>query len=424
MDWFQIGNGVPQGCILSPFLFNLYAEYIMWNARLNEAQAGINIAGRNISDLRYADDTTLTAESKEKLKSLLMKMKEESEKAGLKFSVQKMKIMASSPITLWQIEGETVETMTDFIFLGSKITADGECSHEIKRCLLLGRKVMTNLDSILKNRDITLPTKVSLVKAMVSPVVVYGSESWTIKKTECQRIDANCGVGEDSWESLVRISNKSILNIHWKDWCWSWSSNTLATWWEELTDWKRPWCWERLKSGGEGNDKGWDGWMASPTQWTWIWASSGRWWRAGKPGVQQSMGSQRGGEADTTEQLVLSSSRSAHSDHSTTSRWQLWWRDSLAFPCKQSSTIHQILYLLSFLYVFYLLMTAPWLYTAPWLSATLGSLDLFQYLISLRLWKLLLWSHHHPSQHEWSDVLHSFSDVFLSSSFPHTWSFW
>ena len=162
----------------------------MRNAGLEEAQAGIKIAGRNISNLRYADDTILMAESEEELKSLLMKVKEESEKVGLKLSIQKTKIMASSPITSWQIDGETVETVSDFIFLGSRITADGDCSHEIKRHLLLGRKVMTNLDSILKSRDITLPTKVCLVKAMVFPVVMYGCESWTAKKAEHQRIDA------------------------------------------------------------------------------------------------------------------------------------------------------------------------------------------------------------------------------------------
>ena len=156
----------------------------MRNAGLEEAQAGIKIAGRNINNLRCADDTTLMEESEE-LKSLLMKVKEESEKVGLKLNIQKTKIMASSPITSWQIDGETVETMAAFIFLGSKITADGNCSHEIKRCLLLGRKVMTNLDSTLKSRDITLPTKVRLVKAMVFPVVMYGCESWTMKKAEC-----------------------------------------------------------------------------------------------------------------------------------------------------------------------------------------------------------------------------------------------
>ena len=150
-----------------------------------DAQAGITIARRNINNLRYAEDTTLMAESKEKLKSLLMKVKEESGKAGLKLNIQKTKIMASSPITSWEIDGETVETVSDFLFLGSKITADGDYSHEIKRRLLLGRKVMTNLDSIFKSRDITLPTNVHLVKAMVFPMVMYGCENWTVKKAEC-----------------------------------------------------------------------------------------------------------------------------------------------------------------------------------------------------------------------------------------------
>ena len=173
-DWFQIGKGVCQGCILSPCLFNFYAEYIMRNAGLDEAQAGIKIAKRNINNLRYADDTTLMAESEEELKSLLMKVKEKSEKVDLKLTIQKTKIMASGPTTSWEIDGEIVETVADFILGGSKITADGDCSHEIKRRLLLGRKVMTNLDSILKSRDITLPTKVRLVKTMVFPVVMYG----------------------------------------------------------------------------------------------------------------------------------------------------------------------------------------------------------------------------------------------------------
>ena len=183
-DWFQIGKGVRQGYVLSPCLFNFYAEYIMRNAGLDEAQAAIKIVGRNINNLRYADDTTIMAESEEKLKSLLMKVKEESEKVGLKLNIQKTKIMASSPITSWQIDGETMETVIDFIFLGSKITADGDCSHEIKRRLLLGRKVMTNLDSIFKSRDISLPTKVCLVKAMVSPVVMYGYEFGAIMKAD------------------------------------------------------------------------------------------------------------------------------------------------------------------------------------------------------------------------------------------------
>ena len=183
-DLFQIGKGVHQGCILSPCLFNLSAEHIMRNTGLEEAQAG-----RNINNLRYADDTTLMAESEEELKSLLMKVKEESER-WLKAQHSENKIMAPSPITSWQIDGETVETVADFIFLGSKIPADGDCSREIKRCLLLGRKVMTNLDSILKSRDITLPAKVHLVKAMVFPIAMYGYESWTIKKAGHRRTDA------------------------------------------------------------------------------------------------------------------------------------------------------------------------------------------------------------------------------------------
>ena len=171
--------------MLTLCLFNLYAEYIMKNAGLEETQAGIKIAGRNINNLRYANDTTVMAESEEELKSLLMKVKKESEKPGLKLNIQKTKIMSSTSITSWEIDGETVETVADFIFLGSKITADGDCSHEIKRCLLLGRKVMANLDSILKSRDITWPTKVRLVGAMVFPVVMYGCDSWTIRKAEC-----------------------------------------------------------------------------------------------------------------------------------------------------------------------------------------------------------------------------------------------
>ena len=186
----------------------------MRNAGLEEAQAGIKIAWRNISNLRYADDTTLMAESKEQLKSLLMKVKEESEKVGLKLNIQKTKIIASGPITSWEIDGETVETVSDFIFLSSNITVDGDYSHEIKSCLFLGRRVMTNLDNILKSRDITLPTKVCLVKAMVFPVLMYGCESWTIRRAECRRIDAFelwC------WRRLLRVpwtarrSNQSIL---------------------------------------------------------------------------------------------------------------------------------------------------------------------------------------------------------------------
>ena len=182
--WVKIGKGAYQGCILAPCLFNLYAEYIMQNARLDEAQVGIKIARININNLRYADDTTLIAESDDELKSLLMKVKEENDKAGLKLNIRKTKIMASSPITSWQVAGETMEIVRDIIFLGSKITANGDCNHEIKRHLLPGRKAVTNLDIILKSRDITLLTKVHLVKAMVFPVVMYGCESWTIKKVE------------------------------------------------------------------------------------------------------------------------------------------------------------------------------------------------------------------------------------------------
>ena len=196
-----------------------------------------------------------------------MKVKKESEKVGLKLNIEKTNIMASGPITSWPIDGETVEIVADFIFLGSQITADGDCSHEIKRRLLLGRNVMTNLDSILKSRDITLSTKVCLVKAMVFPGVMYGCESWTIKRVEHWRMDAFelwC------WRRLLRVpwtarrSNQSILKeiipgVHWKDWCWSWNSSILATWCEELSHLKRPWCWERLKAGGERDARGWDG---------------------------------------------------------------------------------------------------------------------------------------------------------------------
>ena len=247
----------------------------MRNAGLYEAQAWVKIAGRKINNLRYADDSTLMAEIEEKeQKSLLTKVKKETEKVGLKLNIQKTKIRASGPISSWEIDGETVETVADFTFLGSKITADGDCSHEIKRCLLLGRKVMTNLDSILKSRDITLPTKICLAKALVFPVVMYGCKSWTVKKAERRRID---GFELWCWRRLLRVPGlqgdptspfwrRSVLGVHWKDWCWSWNSNTLATWCEELTHLKRLWCWERLKAGGEGDDWQWDGWMASPMQ--------------------------------------------------------------------------------------------------------------------------------------------------------------
>ena len=282
-DWFQIGKGVPQGCILSPCLFNLYVEYIVRSAGLEEAQAGIKIAGRNISNLRYADDTTLMAESKEELKSLLMKVKEESEKVGLKLNIQKTKIMAPGPNTSnrWGNSGRLC-----FWWL------QNHCRWWLQPwnwCLLLWRKVMTNLESILKSRDITLPPKIRVVKAMVFPVVMYGCESWSIRKAEHWRIDSfeHLWLLWVAWTARTNhsILKKSVLNIHWKDWCWSWNANTLSTWCEELTYLKRPWCWERLKARGEGDNRGWDGWMASRTQWPWVWVNSGCWmdraaWRA------------------------------------------------------------------------------------------------------------------------------------------------
>ena len=220
-----------------------------------------------------------------------------------------MKIMTSSPITSWQIDGEIMKTVRNLIFLGSKITADGDCSHEIKRCLLLWRRAMTNLDSTLKSRDITLPTEVCLVKAMVFPVVMYGCESWTMKKAEHRRIDAFelwC------WRRFLRVpwtarrSNQSILKEITPE-------NSLEGLMVKLklqyfghliwrTDfWKRPRSWERLKAGEVEDDEGWDGWMVSPTQWTWVWASSWRWWCTEKPGVLQSIGSQRVGHDCGTE---------------------------------------------------------------------------------------------------------------------------
>ena len=237
----------------------------MWNDRLDDSQAGISIAGENINNLRYAHNTTVMAEREEEVNSFLMKVKEESE----------------SWLKIWHSENENhgiwshhfianrlgKSGNTDRVyFLGSKITADGECSHEIKRCLFLGRKAMIKLDSVLKSRDITLPTKVHIVKGMVFPVIMY-NVSWTIKKAEHGRIDAfklRC------LRRLLRVlwtarrSSKSILKeinpeYSWKDWFWSWSSNLLATWCEEWTHWKRPWCWERLKTKGEGGGGGWDG---------------------------------------------------------------------------------------------------------------------------------------------------------------------
>ena len=237
-----------------------------------------------------------------------MKVKEENEIVGLKLNIQKTKIMAFGPISSWEIDGKTVETVSDFIFLGSKITADGDCSHEINRRLLLGRKVMNNLDSIFKSREIALPTKFHLVKAMVFLVVMYGCESWSIKKVGHRRIDAFelwC------WRRLLRVpwtarrSNQSILKeispgCSLNGLMLKLNANVLTTWCEELTHWKTPWCWERLKVGGE-RDRGWDDWMASWTQWTWVWVNSGSWWWTGRAGILQSMGLQRIGHDWTTE---------------------------------------------------------------------------------------------------------------------------
>ena len=206
--------------------------------------------------------------------------------------------MASSPITSWQVEGEKMDVVTDFLLLGSKITVDGDCSHEIRRRLLLGRKAMTNLDRVLKSKDITLPTKIHTVKAMVFPVVMCGCESWTSKKAERQRIHAFelwC------WRRLLSLGQqdqtsqswgKSTLDTHWKDWCWS--SSILVIWCEQLTHWKSPWGWEGLRAEGEKGIRGWDGWMASHER-TWTWVNFGRWWETGRPGVLQSMGFQRVG---------------------------------------------------------------------------------------------------------------------------------
>ena len=214
-----------------------------------------------------------------------MKVKEESEKVGLKLNIQKTKIMASSPITSCQIGGQTEETVTDFIFLGSKVTVDGDCSHEIKRRLLLGRKVMTNLDSISKSRDITLPTKIpsSQSSRFFFSVVMYACESWTIKKAEHQRSDTFelwC------WRRLLRVPWTARRSK-------GWNSNTLSTWCEEPFYWRRPWCWEWLRAGGEGDDRGWDCWMVSPSRWTWVWVGSRSWWGTGRPGMLQSTGLQR-----------------------------------------------------------------------------------------------------------------------------------
>ena len=282
----------------------------MKSAGLDEAQAGIKIAGRNINNLRYADDTTLMAESEEKLNSLLMKVKEESEKVGLKLNIQKTKIMASSPITSWEIDGETFETVADFIFLCSKITADGDWSHEIKRPLLLGRKVMTKLDSIFKSRDITLPTKVHLVKAMVFPVAMYGCESWTIKKAECRRIDAF-----ELWlleKTLLRVpwtarrSNQSNLKeispeSSLEGLILKLKLQYFGPLMQRAVSFEKTLMLGKIEGRRRRGYRGWDGWMASPTQWIWVWINPGSWWWTRRPGMLQFMGSQRVGHNWATE---------------------------------------------------------------------------------------------------------------------------
>ena len=278
----------------------------MRNAGLEEAQTGIKIAGRNINNLRYADDTTLMAESEEELKSLLMKVKEENEKVGLKLNIQKTKIMASGPITWWEIDGETVGTVSDFIFWGSKITADDDCSHEIKIRLLLGRKVVTNLDSIFK-REI----KDHLVKAMVFPVVMYGCESWTVKKAEHWRIDA---FDLWCWRKLLRVpwtarrSNQSILKEISSEYSLEGlmlklKLQSFGHLMHRTVSFEKTLMLGKIEGRKRRDDRGWNGWMASPTQWTWVWVNSGSWWW---PGVLRFMGLQRvwhdwGSEMNWTE---------------------------------------------------------------------------------------------------------------------------
>ena len=249
------------------------------------------------------------AESEEELKSLLMKVKVESEKVGLKLYIQKTKIMASGPITSWKIDGETVETLSDFILGGSKITADGDCSHEIKRRLLLGRKGMTNLDRIFKSRDITLPTKIHLVKAIVFPVVMYGCESWTVKKAEHRRIDAFelwC------WKRLLRVpwtagrANQSILKeispgISLEAMILKLKLQYFGHLMRRVDSLEKTLMLGGIGAGGEGDDRGWDGWMASLTRWTWVWVNSGSWWWTGRPGVLRFMGLQRVGHDWVTD---------------------------------------------------------------------------------------------------------------------------
>ena len=290
MDWFKVGEGVHPGCVLSPCLFNLYAEYIMWNAGLGEAQAWIKISGRNIKNLRYAKHRR----TKEPLDE-----DKESEKACLKLHIQKTKIMGSGPITSWQNNRETMETVTDFIFLGSKITTDVDCSHEIKRHLLLERKATTKLDSILKKQRHYFVYKgpysqiYDFSSTHVWTWVLDHKEGWVLKnwcfwtviweKTlesplDCKEIKPVNPQGNESWIYFGRTDAETEAPILGHP---MWRADSL----------ERPWCWERLRAGGERDDRGSNGWVASSTQWIWVWASSGRWWRAGKPGLLKPVGS-------------------------------------------------------------------------------------------------------------------------------------
>ena len=269
-DWFKIMKGVHEGHILSPCLFNFYSEYIIQKCQAGWIKSWNKLAGRNINNLRHAVDSTLMAESEEELKSLLIRVKEQSEKSGLKLNIKKTMIMASGAITSGQIEWEKVEAVTSFLSLGSKITADGDCSHGIKRPLLLGMEAMANLDSVLKSKDITLSTKFCKAKAMYSPLVKYRCESWSIKKAEHWSIDA---LELWWWRRLLRVPwtarrwNQSIL----KEISSKYSLEglmlklNLQYFGQLMTHWKRPWFWERLKAGEEESNRGWDGWMASLT---------------------------------------------------------------------------------------------------------------------------------------------------------------
>ena len=281
----------------------------MWNARLGEAQAEIKITVRNINNFRYADDTTLLAESEEELKTLLMKVKEQSEKAGVKLNIQETKIMASSPITSWQIDGLTMETMADFIFLGSRITADGDCSHEIKTLAPWKKSNDQPRQRIKKRRHYFTDKGPSSQSYVFSSSHVWmweldHKESWAPKNWCFWTV-----VLEKTLESP--LVSKEIKPVNPKanhpkysleELMLKWNFNTLATWCKEPTHWKRLLCWERLKAGGGEDDRGGDGWMASPTQWTRLWANSRKWWRTGKPVVLQSMMSQRVGHNWATEQ--------------------------------------------------------------------------------------------------------------------------